>query len=73
MDSLFFDFNEITPPQRIPTPNERRFIRSFLSKIQIEYDEYNEIMISNTSPVDFSYFVLYLVREYEKQRKNDPF
>lgn len=72
MGTLLFDFKEINTNQEYEiTTNEKRFIRNFLQKVLIDPDEDDSIIFSETNPIDFSYFILFVMREYDSFIKNN--
>ncbi len=68
MDSFLFDLKDIVKVVDDISDNEKRFINYFTDKINISTEECEEIIVSDTTSVEFSFFILTVIREYEKYR-----
>ena len=68
MDTFLFDLKEIVKVVDNVTDNEKRFINYFTDKINIGTTDYDNIVVRDTTSVEFSFFLLTVIREYEKYR-----
>lgn len=68
MDTFLFDLKDIVKVVDNVTDKEKRFITHFTDKINIGTTDYDNIVVSDTTSVEFSFFLLTVIREYEKYR-----
>ena len=62
-DEYQISFPEIFPPVNDPNEDEIKFVRHFLDEFKIDLESDVNITIQ-TDPIDFSYFLVHVVRRY---------
>lgn len=65
-NTYLFDFKEMIPCSECSiTTDEKRFVRYFMEKLYINFDEDEVIILDDTNPIEFGHFLLTIMREYE--------
>lgn len=70
-DEYQISFFEILPPVNDPNEDEIKFVRLFTDELKIDIESNVNITIQ-TDPIDFSYFLVSVIRRYHDLINRPP-